>query len=223
MAQPSAVRDLTGGPGPGESNPSAAVDEPAGDVDKLRDQAAQIADSMVQLVHLFGSLKSRMIASADPDALPVFALVKLVREGPLRAKELAEHLCADPSTVSRQVAALVKAGLIERKADPDDGRASILVVTPSGRDRVAEHYVNRGHVIGPVISDWSDEERGTFLRLLTRYTERMTTHRDDLLTAMVSPSTVGASAAPRADAVAQFHPPTSRQPSRLQSSTERFN
>ena len=48
-------------------------------------------------------------------------------------------LCADPSTVSRQVASLVKAGLVERQADPDDGRASILVPTELGRAKVREH------------------------------------------------------------------------------------
>ena len=32
------------------------------------------------------------------------------------------------SRISRQVAALVKAGLIERQADPEDGRASLLAV-----------------------------------------------------------------------------------------------
>ena len=53
----------------------------------------------------------------------------LAHEGPMRAGALAEMLQSDPSTVSRQVAALVKDGLLERQADPADGRASLLVLT----------------------------------------------------------------------------------------------
>ena len=45
-------------------------------------------------------------------------------------RALAAAVHSDPSTVSRQVAALVRAGLIERQADPEDGRASVLVPTP---------------------------------------------------------------------------------------------
>ena len=60
-------------------------------------------------------------------------------EGPMRAGALAECLQSDPSTVSRQVAALVKDGLLERRADPADGRASLLVLTAKADAVLAEH------------------------------------------------------------------------------------
>ena len=56
-------------------------------------------------------------------------LFQLVNDGPRRSSALAETACVDPSTVSRQVAQLVKAGLVERQSDPEDGRASLLVAT----------------------------------------------------------------------------------------------
>src|SRR4051812_19671945 len=107
-------------------------------------QAAQIADAMVSLIHTYQNLKSRLANSLDPEVASLFLLVRLVKGGPKRAKELADQMCADQSTVSRQVAGLVKSGLVERQADPYDGRASILVPTASGIDRVRDHVANRG-------------------------------------------------------------------------------
>ena len=54
------------------------------------------------------------------------------------AKELAEHSGLDPSTVSRAVAALVAHGLVERRADQADKRASLLAITDAGRAALAD-------------------------------------------------------------------------------------
>ena len=148
------------------------------------DQAAEIADSIISLLRVDGSIKARVASSADPETTALFPLVRLVKEGPQRAKELAESMNADPSTVSRQVATLVRTGMVERKADPDDGRASILVPTELGVCRVQEHFVNRGQMIEPMIADWSAQDRSDFLRLLRRYTESLDGRRDDVLAAM---------------------------------------
>ena len=148
------------------------------------DQAAEIADAMISLIRTYGNLKTRLASSVDSEVASLFLLVRLVKDGPKRAKELAEAMCADQSTVSRQVAGLVKSGLIERKADPDDGRASILVPTQLGVDRVHEHFVNRGQAIEPIIGDWPEADREQFLRLLRRYNSSLDLRRDDVLTSM---------------------------------------
>ena len=76
--------------------------------------------------HLHG-IKARLAVGPEADHSPLFLLVKFVRTGRQRASALAELVGADPSTVSRQVASLVKAGFVDREADPDDGRACLLV------------------------------------------------------------------------------------------------
>ncbi|SDO91833.1 DNA-binding transcriptional regulator, MarR family [Nakamurella panacisegetis] len=157
----------------------ADIDRPAG-----ADQAAEIADSIITMMRIYGSIKARIASAADPETTALFPLVRLVKEGPRRAKELAESMNADPSTVSRQVATLVRTGMVERKADPDDGRASILVPTELGVCRVQEHFVNRGQMIEPMIADWPAEDRSNFLRLLRRYTQSLEDHRDEVLTSM---------------------------------------
>lgn len=147
----------------------------------LPDYAAEISESMTAVMRAHSSLKARLSVGADADLAVVILLLKLTREGPRRAGELAEAMCADPSTVSRQVASLVRAGLIERQADPGDGRACLLVPTEAGRARVREFIEKRSRAIEPVIADWSADDRQAFVRLLRSYSEGLERHREGIL------------------------------------------
>ena len=147
-----------------------ATTDPATVDPALEESAEQLASAMIAMVRQFNGIKSR-VTGPEGDTSPLFLLVKLATRGPSRASDLAEQVCADPSTVSRQVAALVKAGLIERKADPDDGRASILVPTELGLVRVREHSRRRGATMRPVIAEWSQQDRDDLLRLVRKYTD----------------------------------------------------
>ncbi|GAA1482723.1 hypothetical protein GCM10009624_31630 [Gordonia sinesedis] len=95
-------------------------------------------------------------------------LFHLARQ-PMRSRELAAILNADPSTVSRHVAQLVDLGLVRREADPDDGRATLLVVTDDGHARVATMREVRRAAMNTAMSDWTDEELWTLVRLLDRF------------------------------------------------------
>jgi len=148
------------------------------------DQAAAIADAIGGLLRIYGNLNARLANTADSEIAALFLLVRLVKSGPKRAKELAEEMSADPSTVSRQVAILVKTALIERQADPDDGRACILVPTALGIDRVQEHFTHRGQMIEPIISEWPDSDRAHFLRLLRSYSANLESRREHSITAI---------------------------------------
>ncbi|QMU80482.1 winged helix-turn-helix transcriptional regulator [Streptacidiphilus sp. PB12-B1b] len=88
----------------------------------------------------------------------------------MRASALAAGVQSDLSTVSRQVAALVTHGLLERQADPVDGRASLLVVTAAGQAVIAEHEHARAAFFEQVLSDWTPDELGQFRQLLERFT-----------------------------------------------------
>ncbi len=131
-----------------------------------RAYATEMSNTMIELVKAIHLSKTRAAAHGDIEHSDFVLLIKLVKEGPRRASDLADQMCFDPSTVSRQVAVMVKAGLIERRADPDDGRASILHPTDAGRARIAEHTRVRGMVMAPLVTGWSEAEREIFLRLL---------------------------------------------------------
>lgn len=86
------------------------------------------------------------------------------------AKELAARAGLDPSTVSRAVAALVSQGLVERRADPGDGRASILVITLAGHAALAEARGWYDDLMRRALADWDTEEVDALISMLARLT-----------------------------------------------------
>ena len=66
------------------------------------------------------------------------ALVYLARQQGLRQIDLAEQLEIQPITLARLVDSLATAGLIERRADPDDRRAYRLHLTDAAEPHLAE-------------------------------------------------------------------------------------
>ncbi|MEO5833314.1 MAG: MarR family transcriptional regulator [Nakamurella sp.] len=137
--------------------------------DADREFAGDVTERLIEVVKSFSAVKHRMHGAAPQEGVDYVLLMKLSHAGPMRASDLADKLCSDPSTVSRQVAGLVKAGLVERQADPDDGRASILVPTASGQARVDRMVEVRGRLFAPIVADWSPEDRAAFSRLLTEF------------------------------------------------------
>ena len=78
----------------------------------------------------------RMRQEAGDELSPtlIAALATIDRAGPLTPSELAEAERVKRPTATRIAAALERDGLIERAADPSDGRASLLSVSAAGRE-----------------------------------------------------------------------------------------
>ncbi|TSD95589.1 MarR family transcriptional regulator [Skermania sp. ID1734] len=117
----------------------------------------------------------------DPAAYA--CLFRLLAEGPMRSGALAEAMYADPSTMSRQVAQLVERGLVERRADPGDGRASVLAVTEVGREMAAHLRQLRNARLDRILSDWTDDERRDFARLLGKFVTDYECRRPEVIAA----------------------------------------
>lgn len=168
--------------------PASPAGSPA---DPLMADSAAIGAAVVDLMRHLHGIKARLATGPEADHSPLFLLVKLAHTGPLRASALADMVGADPSTVSRQVASLVKAGLVVREADPADGRACLLVPTDLGRTRVEEYAQRRAEAMAPLIRDWSPDDRSDLLRLLRKYVASIDAHRDDVIAALISPPQKG--------------------------------
>ena len=147
-----------------------------------------VGDQVVRLSKAHAVLKAqiaaRQAASTDGPGIEFAAyalLFQLVKEGPRRASALAEAACVDPSTVSRQVAELVKAGLVARVPDPADGRASLLEATAHGREVHAVRVARRHQVFERVLADWSDDDVAAFAGLFDRFNDSFAAVRPTLL------------------------------------------
>lgn len=130
-----------------------------------------IAATFVTLVRSVSRLRARFVAAAEHDVewSAQVILQLLATNGPMRASAIAECLHSDPSTVSRQVAALVKDGLVERRADPDDGRASTLVLTARADGVLAEQIRVRGLQFAAMLAEWEPDELSDFANALRRF------------------------------------------------------
>jgi DNA-binding MarR family transcriptional regulator len=85
------------------------------------------------------AISARLAAELHPDLDgAAYGLLALLQDaGPLRASDLVVRLGLDKSTVSRQISALVGLGLVDRAADPDDGRAQVLSPSAEGSARLS--------------------------------------------------------------------------------------
>ncbi|MEH0971857.1 MarR family transcriptional regulator [Micromonospora sp. CPCC 205546] len=91
------------------------------------------------------------------------------------ARELAARSGLDPSTVSRSVATLVGHGLVERRADPADKRASLLTVTAAGKAALSDTYDWYGRILDTALADWTPAEVAAFATAIGRFTRDIET------------------------------------------------
>ena len=76
----------------------------------------------------------RQEAGASLSPSQTAALVTIERHGPLTPSELAERERVQRPTVTRVLARLEEAGLVDRAADPQDRRSSLVSISAEGRE-----------------------------------------------------------------------------------------
>lgn len=111
------------------------------------------------------------------DRSAVILLSRLRAQGPMTVAELAEAFDLDVSTIHRQTTAAMKAGLLERIADPDGGIARKLRPTEEGLRRLTAELEARKAGFGRILDDWSDDEASDFVQYLQRYNEAVEDRR----------------------------------------------
>ncbi|MEJ3657372.1 MarR family transcriptional regulator [Actinomycetes bacterium KLBMP 9759] len=134
--------------------------------------ADEVATQLFRLVRLVERAQVQHHA-ANPDAVEratYLLLVHLVKDGPRRAGALAEAVHSDPSTISRQIGHLVKLGYVERTADPEDGRATLLAATELGKRVYQQNRARRNEWIASMFDNWSAADGARFAELLGRFT-----------------------------------------------------
>jgi DNA-binding MarR family transcriptional regulator len=116
------------------------------------------------------AISTRLAGQLHPDLDgAAYGLLALLEDaGPLRASDLVLRLGLDKSTVSRQIGTLVELGLVDRAADPADGRAQVLTPSAEGSARLAEIRNVRRARWEADLSGWPDEDVAALAELLSR-------------------------------------------------------
>lgn len=158
--------DTTTSPVGGEPAAPERVVPTAAELATADDLGIQFSRFMRVMNKAKSRLSGLVPGSIEHSTFPIIAV--LVHGGPSRASTIAEQLHADISTISRQTSALVQAGLIERQADPDDGRACLLAPTEAGRALFGRARAARNHWLALTLHDWPKHDVEQLIGLLDR-------------------------------------------------------
>lgn len=135
------------------------------------DSGPLASELRVVLGHLIRRLRTEHRFSLSQGSV----LGRLDREGPQSTSKLATAERVRPQSMGQTIAELETQGLIERHADPTDGRRSLIELTDAGRAELHEDRARReGWLAEAIAENFSDEERERLdeaTRLLARLAE----------------------------------------------------
>ncbi|MGC9500135.1 MarR family winged helix-turn-helix transcriptional regulator [Streptomyces sp. WG7] len=133
------------------------------------------ADAAVEVIQREMTAFARRARASAGRMHPELSLVSYTLLGHLeerdgcRATDLAAHYALDKSTVSRQVSALERADLVERRVAPDDHRVQVLHLTEAGRRILAQVTESRRTAFRERLADWPEDDLLRFAAYLERY------------------------------------------------------
>jgi DNA-binding MarR family transcriptional regulator len=107
-------------------------------------------------------------AGVPLDRAAVVVLLELADAGAMRPGELAARLAVEPPHITRQVQRLARAGYAERAPDPDDRRAQLVRLTPSGRAAARRIRETGRQGMAAALAHWSPDELHQFTTLFHR-------------------------------------------------------
>lgn len=134
------------------------------------------------VLHAFTRIGRRLKGKQPGDTIDHSAhlvLFVLRCSGAMRLSDLANRMEIDASTASRHVRALEQVGLIQRSADPADGRAFRVELTEQGTREWEAASKRRMELLSQAMNGWSDSDIETFERLMTRFADGVTSLVDE--------------------------------------------
>ena len=139
-----------------------------------QETAAELFSSLSALLRTTRAIGQR---SRDLGASgTALGVLKALRHGDSRPGDLASALHVVPSVISRATAPLEAQGLVERKDDPQDARASLLGLTELGRSRLAELQQVYVEQLCQTLDGWTDEDAERAALLLARLEQALGSH-----------------------------------------------
>jgi len=119
--------------------------------------------SIVFSAHALTRIAAQVTGNEAP-AAQWRALSLLDSEGPLRVGELARASRTTQPGMTRLIGQLDQEGLVQRSADPEDSRATVVTITADGRAAIAAWRQEIQHALEPRFADLDPDDWATLAR-----------------------------------------------------------
>ncbi|CAL9561470.1 hypothetical protein SUDANB19_04633 [Streptomyces sp. enrichment culture] len=154
----------------GTAGAAGASVRAAGPVEQFGPECLDVERELAVFLRRARASSGEMARQVHPDLEPAAygLLVRLEDAGEQRATELAAYFGVGKATISRQLHALEQLGLVDRRPDPGDRRASLVRLTDEGRERFTRVRDARRLSYARKLAAWDRREIAELARLLHR-------------------------------------------------------
>lgn len=117
-------------------------------------------DGLVEALYGLSSIRRELqrLAGIEHAVAAVSVLSILGKAGPSRISDIADGLQVNLSVASRHLHALQEKGFVERIADPEDGRSSLVAISPAGREKLEAAHRRLADGLADSLADWKPAE-----------------------------------------------------------------
>ena len=115
----------------------------------------------------------KVAREVHPDMEPAAygLLLLLQQQQAMRLTDIAASIGIGKPSISRQIVMLESLGLVQKHADPQDGRAQAISLTPAGSQALARTQAARKDLFRTLLDGWDDDELVQLGSLLTKLNE----------------------------------------------------
>ncbi|WP_030338442.1 MarR family winged helix-turn-helix transcriptional regulator [Streptomyces sp. NRRL S-1022] len=124
----------------------------------------------------------------DRPAMTILVILDTA-EQPLRVGEIAARMQVVGPHVTRHLNTLEKQEIVKRVPDPNDQRARLIALTPSGQQLVDRYTSVIDGWFTAALTEWPDRDRTEFVRLLGRMVEDLTAQLNTVTDSRTTDST----------------------------------
>lgn len=135
-------------------------------VDPAQERDESLAEAFRSVARLLRHAAAESLARWDVTPSQFRALRVLMRHGDMRPSALSEHLRIAPRTTTEVLDSLAAKGLIERRPDPHDRRATLVGPTERGKEVGEQISAARGSQAARVFDKLTPGDRAELSRIL---------------------------------------------------------
>jgi DNA-binding MarR family transcriptional regulator len=131
------------------------------------------SDTPARLAFVIGRFNRRLLGATGGLSQGLLsALATVDKVGPIRLADLSALEQVSAPTITRTIAELEARGLVDRSADPVDGRASLIAVTEAGLDAIRRARAARAEVVSELLTRLDEVDRAAVRSAMPAF-ERM--------------------------------------------------